>query len=132
MTTVGVCKMYCMFIFPPVFLGQFLQKCELNKGFLKSSSNPDTENQHTASFNCSVWAVSLHHVCLIVCSLGFPLDSLEHGLSLAVSKPHFEMRAEVFSLDLQRGHVSSSAHLQGHKHTQSLTVATSGLDFSGD
>lgn len=40
------------------------------------------------------------------------VDSLVHGVRLHVSKPDLEVGAEVFSMDLQHGHVSSSVHLQ--------------------
>lgn len=49
------------------------------------------------------------------------LNSLEHGLRLAASKPHFEVRAEVFPVDLQHGHVASTVHLRTHAHTHTDT-----------
>lgn len=49
-----------------------------------------------------------------------PLDSLEHGLSLAVAEPDFEMWAEVFSVDLQHGDVSAAIHLQKHTYARFL------------
>ena len=50
-TTAGVCKIYCTFIFPPVFLGFWVSFFRnVNWTTDKNSSNPDTENQHTANF----------------------------------------------------------------------------------